>query len=223
MLEAEGRTIGVVTGVQGMRWYEVTVEGEDAHAGTTPMGLRRDALLAAARMIEAVHAAALRHGPSAVATVGLIEASPNSRNVVPGRVFFTIDLRHPEEGVLEAMEGGVRAELGAVAEAVGVALGFERVWHAPPVSFAEECIAAVREAAEGLGLAWREIVSGAGHDAAYVAAVAPTAMIFIPCARGLSHNEAEWAEPEHVTAGGDVLLRAVLATDARLAEQAGGQ
>lgn len=222
ILEAEGRTIGVVTGVQGMRWYEVTVEGEDAHAGTTPMEMRRDALLASARMIGAVHALALRNAPLAVATVGLIEAFPNSRNVVPGKIFFTIDIRHPQNDVLEAMERELNAELGAIAASGGVSLTLERVWNSPPVPFAKECIEAVRRAADDLGFSWREIVSGAGHDAAYVAAVAPTAMIFIPCARGISHNELEKAEPEHVAAGANVLLRAVLATDARLAEQALG-
>ncbi len=218
ILEAEGKTIGVVTDVQGMRWYEATVEGEDCHAGTTPMPMRKDALLASARMIAAINAIGLRHAPHAVATVGLIEASPNSRNVIPGKTFFTIDIRHPEDAVLAAMEAEITAELNAIAAADGITLALERVWNSPPVHFAEECVGAVRDAARDLGYAWREIISGAGHDAAYVAAVAPTAMIFVPCERGISHNELEKAEPEHVAAGANVLLRAVLATDARLAE-----
>lgn len=219
ILEAEGKTIGVVTDVQGMRWYEVTVEGEDCHAGTTPMPMRKDALLASARMIAAINAIGLRHAPHAVATVGLIEASPNSRNVIPGKTFFTIDIRHPEDAVLAAMEAEITAELNAIAAADGITLALERVWNSPPVHFAEECVGAVRDAARDLGYAWREIISGAGHDAAYVAAVAPTAMIFVPCERGISHNELEKAEPEHVAAGANVLLRAVLATDARLADR----
>ncbi len=218
ILEAEGKTIGVVTDVQGMRWYEATVEGEDCHAGTTPMPMRKDALLASARMIAAINAIGLRHAPHAVATVGLIEALPNSRNVIPGKTFFTIDIRHPEDAVLAAMEAEITAELNAIAAADGITLALERVWNSPPVHFAEECVGAVRDAARDLGYAWREIISGAGHDAAYVAAVAPTAMIFVPCERGISHNELEKAEPEHVAAGANVLLRAVLATDARLAE-----
>ena len=219
ILEAEGKTIGVVTDVQGMRWYEVTVEGEDCHAGTTPMPMRKDALLASARMIAAINAIGLRHAPHAVATVGLIEALPNSRNVIPGKTFFTIDIRHPEDAVLAAMEAEITAELNAIAAADGITLALERVWNSPPVHFAEECVGAVRDAARDLGYAWREIISGAGHDAAYVAAVAPTAMIFVPCERGISHNELEKAEPEHVAAGANVLLRAVLATDARLADR----
>ncbi len=218
ILEAEGKTIGVVTDVQGMRWYEATVEGEDCHAGTTPMPMRKDALLASARMIAAINAIGLRHAPHAVATVGLIEALPNSRNVIPGKTFFTIDIRHPEDAVLAAMEAEITAELNAIAAADGITLALERVWNSPPVHFAEECVGAVRDAARDLGYAWREIISGAGHDAAYVAAVAPTAMIFVPCERGISHNELEKAEPEHVAAGANVLLRAVLATDTRLAE-----
>ncbi len=220
ILEAEGKTIGVVTDVQGMRWYEVTVEGEDCHAGSTPMPMRKDALLASARMIAAINAVGRRHAPHAVATVGLIEAQPNSRNVIPGKTFFTIDIRHPEDAVLATMEEEITSELNAIAEASGVTLALEPVWNSPPVPFAADCVGAVRDAARDLGLSWREIISGAGHDAAYVAAVAPTAMIFVPCERGVSHNELEKAEPEHVAAGANVLLRAVLATDARLAERA---
>lgn len=219
ILEAEQKTIGVVTDVQGMRWYEVTVVGEDCHAGSTPMPMRKDALLGAARMIAAINAIGLRHAPLAVATVGLIEARPNSRNVIPGETFFTIDIRHPEDAVLASMEAEIEAELQEIAARATLDITLTRVWNSPPVHFDEACVAAVREGARALGYAHRDIISGAGHDAAYVAAVAPTAMIFVPCERGISHNELEKAEPEHVAAGANVLLHAVLATDARLGER----
>ncbi len=220
ILEAEEKVIGIVTGVQGMRWYEVTVTGAEAHAGSTPMPLRHDALFAASRMIAAVHATALAHAPDAVGTVGLIESSPNSRNVIPGSVFFTVDLRHPDDAVVAAMEEELRQEIDQIASEARVRAAVERVWDSPAVRFDEHCVAAVQRAAESLGHPARRIVSGAGHDSAYIARVAPTTMIFVPCEGGLSHNEAERAEPEHVAAGANVLLRAVLDADQRLAERA---
>ncbi len=220
ILEDEGKTIGIVTGVQGMRWYEATVTGMDCHAGSTPMHLRRDALAATARMIQAVQATGLAHPPDAVATVGLIEARPNSRNVIPGEVFFTIDLRHPEDAVVAAMEAELRAALATIAAESGVTLNFERIWDSPAVHFDPGCIAAVERAAAALGHPARRIVAGAGHDSAYIARVAPTTMIFIPCEKGISHNEMEKTEPEQLTAGADVLLQAVLETDARLGQEA---
>jgi len=222
ILEAENKTIGIVTGVQGMRWYEVTVSGMDSHAGSTPMHLRHDALVAASRMIEAVNAVGLAHKPDAVSTVGLIESRPNSRNVIPGEVFFSIDVRHPDDKVVIAMEAEIEAAIRRIAGASAVEVEFQRVWDSPAVRFDGGCVDAVRRAAADQGYASREIVSGAGHDAAYMARVAPTAMIFVPCEKGISHNEIEKAEPEHVAAGANVLLRAVLDTDARLAERAPG-
>lgn len=219
ILEAEAKTIGIVTGVQGMRWYEVTVTGVESHAGSTPMPLRHDALLGAARMISAVAAIGYAHPPDAVSTVGLIESRPNSRNVVPGSVFFTIDLRHPSDAVVAEMEQQVEETLREIAANSGLSVAIERVWDSPAVRFDADCIASVRRAAEAGGYPAREIVSGAGHDSAYIARVAPTTMIFVPCAGGLSHNEAESAEPEHVAAGANVLLRAVIETDQRLVEQ----
>lgn len=215
ILEDEDRIIGIVTGVQGMRRYEVTVDGQEGHAGATPMRLRQDALLATARMIQSVNAITLAHAPDAVGTVGLVESRPNSRNVVPGQVFFTVDFRHPDDAVLEAMEQAMHAAFARDAGALAFAVA--QVWNNPAVMFDGACVGAVRDAAAALGLPAREIVSGAGHDSAYVARVAPTSMIFVPCAGGLSHNEAESAEQHHVVAGASVLLRAVLATDRRLA------
>jgi beta-ureidopropionase / N-carbamoyl-L-amino-acid hydrolase len=221
ILEDEAKTIGVVTGVQGMRWYEVIVTGTEGHAGATPMRLRRDALVAASRMVVAVNRIGWDHAPEAVATVGLLESRPNSRNVVPGSVFFTIDLRHPNDAVVAAMEAEMRAQFERIAADGSVEMAIECVWDSPAVRFSPDCIAAVRHAAEAAGYGHRDIVSGAGHDSAYIARVAPTSMVFVPCEKGLSHNEAEHAEKTDVIAGANVLLRAVLETDQRLAERAG--
>lgn len=217
ILEAEGRMIGVVTGVQGMRWYEATLRGQDAHTGATPMRLRKNALLGAARMIDAIDAIAHAYAPDAVATVGLIENRPNSRNVIPGETFFTIDLRHPDDLVLDAMEREFRAALARVALALGLAVEEKRIWSAPAVRFDPELIDCVRAAAGKAGHSSRDIVSGAGHDAAYIARVAPTTMIFVPCAGGISHNEAESTSFEECGAGAQVLLEAVLEYDRRMA------
>ena len=221
ILEDEAKTIGVVTGVQGMRWYEVTVTGTEGHAGATPMRLRRNALLAASRMVAAIDRIGWDHAPDAVATVGLLENRPNSRNVVPGSVFFTVDLRHPSDAVVTAMEAEMRSELARIAADGNVETAVECVWDSPAVRFDPDCIAAVRRASEAAGYGHRDIVSGAGHDSAYIARVAPTTMVFVPCEKGLSHNEAEHAEKADVIAGANVLLRAVLETDQRLAEHAG--
>jgi N-carbamoyl-L-amino-acid hydrolase len=210
ILEAEGKTIGVVQGVQGIRWYEITVTGQEAHAGPTPMERRRDALVGAARMVEAVNRIGMGNRPDACATVGMMQVSPNSRNVIPGQVFFTVDLRHPDAEVLAAMGAALRRDCEAIAEEARLALEFEEIWYSPPVRFAPECVAAVQKAADTLGLPNRPIVSGAGHDAVYLSRVAPTAMIFVPCENGISHNEIENATPEDLAAGCDVLLRAMI-------------
>jgi N-carbamoyl-L-amino-acid hydrolase len=217
ILEAEGTLIGVVQGVQGMRWYEVTVTGQDAHTGATPMHLRKNALLGAARMIERIHQIALAHAPAAVGTVGLVEVRPNSRNVVPGEVFFAVDFRHPEEAVVDAMEAEFRAALPEVMAPLGLEFAEKRIWHSPAVRFDPELIECVRKGAEQADLPMREMVSGAGHDAAYIARVAPTTMIFVPCLGGISHNESESTTFEECAAGAQVLLNAVLEYDRRFA------
>ncbi len=216
ILEDEGKTIGVVTGVQGMRWYEVTVTGQDAHTGATPMYLRKNALLGAARVIDAIDAIAAEFAPHAVATVGLIENRPNSRNVIPGEVFFTVDLRHPDDEVVDRMEARMREVLPAILEPLRLTYDEKRIWMAPAVRFAPELIQCVRGAADKAGYATRDIVSGAGHDAAYIARVAPTTMIFVPCLGGISHNEAESTTFEECAAGAQVLLNAVLEYDRTL-------
>jgi len=217
ILEDSRRTIGVVTGIQGMRWYEVTIGGVEAHAGSTPMRLRRDALLGASRLVSAVHEMALEHRPNAVGTVGLLECRPNSRNTVPGSVFLTVDLRNPDDQVLEQMEDTLRVVINSIGAELNLQFDLRRVWNSPAVRFDEKCIAAVRDAARACGYPSMDMVSGAGHDSGYISRVAPTAMIFVPCATGLSHNEEESAAQSDVTAGANVLLRAVLDTDRRLA------
>jgi beta-ureidopropionase / N-carbamoyl-L-amino-acid hydrolase len=217
ILEAEQKMIGVVTGVQGMRWYEVRVFGQSAHTGATPMRLRKNALLGAARMVEAIDQVALAEAPDGVGTVGLLEVTPNSRNVVPGEVFFSVDLRHPDDAALERMEAAFRAALNANLEPLGLTFEEKRIWKNPAVAFDAELIACVRRGAEKSGFAMRDIVSGAGHDAAYIARIAPTTMIFVPCAGGISHNEAESTTLEECGAGAQVLLEAVLAYDQRFA------
>jgi N-carbamoyl-L-amino-acid hydrolase len=210
ILEAEGKTIGVVEGVQGIRWYEVTVTGQEAHAGPTPMRRRRDALVGTARMVAAVNRAALDNQPYACGTVGMLSVSPNSRNVIPGKVRFSIDLRHPDETVLNRMGAELEVECARIADENGLELDFKEFWYSRPVKFDTECVAAVKNAAEKLGFASQSIISGAGHDAVYLSRVAPTAMIFVPCKDGISHNEIEDAEPRDLAAGCAVLLSAIV-------------
>ncbi|HVF35017.1 MAG TPA: Zn-dependent hydrolase [Candidatus Saccharimonadia bacterium] len=211
ILEAEGLTIGVVTHAQGQRWYEVVFTGQEAHAGPTPMPTRRNALLGAARVIELVNEIGFRHAPFACATVGMLQVHPNSRNVIPGRVFFTIDLRHPEDAVLAQMDAELRQGLVRIAvETKLETTQFEQIFYYEPITFDPACVASVRAAATRFGYSHRDIVSGAGHDACYLSKVAPTSMVFVPCVGGISHNEIEDATPEWIEAGANVLLHAIL-------------
>jgi N-carbamoyl-L-amino-acid hydrolase len=210
ILEAENKTIGIVQGVQGIRWYEVTVTGQEAHAGPTPMPRRKDALVGVSRMVSAVNRIGLARPPYACATVGMLQVSPNSRNVIPGKVFFTIDFRHPDPDVLAGMGKEMEEEAKKIAAELKLEIDFKEIWYSPPVKFASECVAAVKQAAEDLGFSNREIVSGAGHDSVYLSRVAPTAMVFVPCKDGISHNEIEDAKPDELAAGCDVLLRAIV-------------
>src|SRR6266852_2476252 len=210
ILEAAGLPVGIVTGAQGQRWYEITVTGQEAHAGPTPMPRRRDALVGAARMIDAVNKIGHAHAPYACATVGFVQVSPNSRNTIPGHVFFTVDFRHPEDAVLTAMDTELRAACAAAAASRNVDVAVEEFWYFPPSPFDPRLVGAVREAALAQGYQHQDIISGAGHDAVYMARVAPSAMIFVPCVGGISHNEIEDAKPDDLTAGCAVLLNAVL-------------
>ena len=209
ILERHDHTIGVVTGGQGQRWYDVTITGRDSHTGTTPMDARRDALAAAAVLIQAVEQIAFDHTPG-VATVGALTVSPNSRNTIPGQVELTIDIRHPDDAALSLMADAVAQAREAIMAARSVEIALDEIWYSPPTPFDPDCIGAVRNATEVLGYPHQDMVSGAGHDAIQVASVAPTAMIFVPCADGLSHNEAESATPADLAAGCNVLLHAML-------------
>src|SRR3954471_14917385 len=206
------RAAGVVTGPQCQRWYEITVTGQEAHAGPTPMPRRRDALVGAARMIDAVNKIGHAHAPYACATVGFVEVSPNSRNTISGRVFLTVDFRHPEDAVLTAMDRELREACAAAAAKQNLEAEVKEFWYFPPTPFEPDLVGKVREAAAAQGLPHQDIISGAGHDAVYMARVAPTAMIFVPCVGGISHNEIEDAKPADLTAGCNVLLNAVLDT-----------
>jgi len=210
ILEEEGITIGVVTDAQGQRWYELTLTGVESHAGPTPMDRRKDALLGAARVVEMVNQVGLDNAPVACATVGMLNVSPNSRNVIPGQVFVTIDIRHPDDEVLSQMDQAVRQGVEKIAADIGLQADLEQIFYYAPVPFDAECVAAVRQGAKDCGYSTRDIVAGAGHDACYLAQVAPTSMVFVPCVDGISHNEIEDAKPEWITAGGDTLLRAIL-------------
>ena len=210
ILEETRNTIGIVTGALGQRWFDVTVTGMNAHAGPTPMNLRKDALLAASRIVGEVNRIALDEAPHGRGTVGFMQVSPNSRNVVPGEAKFSVDFRHPDDAGLKAMEQKLRAACVGVEDECSVTVRVEEVVYFPPCRFDAQCVAAVRAGAQAGGYPAVEIVSGAGHDAVHVANVAPTAMIFVPCKEGVSHNELEDAKPEHLAAGCNVLLHAML-------------
>lgn len=210
ILEAEGRDIGVVTHGQGLWWLEITLTGKDAHTGSTPMNMRVNAGLGMARITERVHQIAMSHQPNAVGAVGQVKVFPNSRNVIPGKVVFTVDIRSPEQGKLDAMKAEVMRAAHAVAAELGLGCAIEDVGHFDPVTFDAGLVKIVRQSAEKLGLSHMDIVSGAGHDACWINRVAPTVMIMCPCVDGLSHNEAEKISPEWAAAGTDVLLHAVL-------------
>src|SRR3954452_13118319 len=189
ILEAAQKPVGIVTGAQGQRWYEITVTGQEAHAGPTPMPRRRDALVGAAQMIQAVNRIGHMHSPFACATVGFVQVSPNSRNTITGRVFFTVDFRHPEDAVLTEMDRELREACEAAAATQHLEAEVKEFWYFPPTPFDPDLVVAVRDAAAAQGYPHQNIISGAGHDAVYMARVAPTAMIFVPCVGGISHNE----------------------------------
>lgn len=210
ILEAEDVQVGVVTHGQGQRWYEIKLTGFESHAGSTPMPRRRDALLGAARIVELVNRTALSHAPLAVGTVGMLNPYPNSRNVIPGEVFVACEFRHPDDEVLAAMDASLREGVEAICKQIGLTFDLKQIFYYKPVAFDAACVSAVRRAAQHFGYTHRDIVSGAGHDACYIARVAPTSMIFTPCVDGISHNEAEDIKPDWALAGANVLMHAVL-------------
>lgn len=212
ILEIEGKDIGVVTHGQGLWWLQITLTGKDSHTGSTPMPMRRNAGLGMARITELVHTIAMAHQPSAVGAIGHCDVYPNSRNVIPGKVVFTVDFRSPDLATLNAMKAELEEKAPKIAKELALEIKIEEAGHFDPVTFDEGCVTAVRNAAERLGYSHRNIISGAGHDACWVNRVAPTAMVMCPCVDGLSHNEDEEISKEWAAAGADVLLHAVLET-----------
>ncbi len=214
VLEDHDKTIGVVTGVLGIRWYDCVVTGMEAHAGPTPMALRKDALQVATKLMQEVVACAHRHPQDGQnhgrGTVGMVQVFPNSRNVIPGRVKFSIDLRNASDALCDAMDADIRAVAAKLSADSGLPITIEQVSAYPAQPFHPDMIAAVQRGATQLGYSNMPAVSGAGHDAVYMARLAPAGMIFIPCKDGISHNEIEDAKPEHITAGCNVLLHAML-------------
>ena len=212
ILEAEEKDIGVVTHGQGLSWMQLTIEGRDAHTGSTPMPMRRNAGLGMARVLELVDEIALSHAPDAVGAAGHIDVYPNSRNVIPGKVVFTVDFRSPQLDVIQDMEARLKEGAQKICDDMGLTVEFEKTGGFDPVEFDEGCVTAVRNAAERLGYSHRNLVSGAGHDACWINRVAPTAMVMCPCVDGLSHNEAEEISKDWAAAGTNVLFHAVVET-----------
>lgn len=210
VLEDHDVTIGVVGGVLGIRWYDCVVTGMEAHAGPTPMALRKDALQVAAKLMQEVVACAHRHPPHGRGTVGMVQVHPNSRNVIPGRVKFSIDLRNATDAMCDSMDADIRAVAARLAAESGLSITIDLVSHYTAAPFHADCVQSVQKAAEKLGYSNMPVISGAGHDAVYMSRLAPAGMIFIPCKDGISHNEIEDAKPEHITAGCNVLLHAML-------------
>ena len=211
LLEAENKTIGVVDRGQGIIWYDGKITGFESHAGTTPMPLRRDALAALSEVVLAVERIARAHGPNAVGTVGETVIAAPSRNVIPGEVAFTVDIRSPASETLDAIDGDLRSTIAEIASRRRVEIAFEAIWRKPPTIFNAKLVDAVENATKSLGYSYRRITSGAGHDACNLANVVPAAMIFVPCKDGVSHNELEDATQADCTAGANALMHTVLA------------
>jgi len=212
ILESEKHEIGVVTHGQGLNWLQVTLTGKESHTGSTPMPMRRNAGLGMAKITQLVDEIAWSHAPNAVGAIGHCDVYPNSRNIIPGRVVFTIDFRSPEKATIAEMEKKLRAGTKEICEELGLTSEIEQVGGFDPVEFDDDCVTAVRNAAQRLGYSHRNLVSGAGHDACWINSVAPTAMVMCPCVDGLSHNEAEDISPEWAAAGTNVLFHAVVET-----------
>ena len=210
VLERNHHPIGVVTGGQGQRWFDITVKGREAHAGSTPMMGRQDALVCAAQLIQIVQDIAHESCPDAVGTVGQLNVIPNSRNTIPGEVFLTVDLRHPDDEELSNMAEKLISCINSISSEHSIKIDCTEIWHNPPVKFDPACVKAISDAACELDYPHSTLISGAGHDACQVCRVTPTAMIFVPCAGGLSHNEKESAEAKDLEAGCNVLLHAML-------------
>src|SRR5258708_4357005 len=211
ILEAEGKTIGVVDSGQGVLWYDGKITGFESHAGSTPMPLRRDALATLSEIVLAMESIAKKHGPNAVGTVGEAVIAKPSRNVIPGEIAFTVDCRSADAGIMDALDKGLRAAIAEIAARRKVEVTLDLVWRKPPTHFDAKLVDAVENAAEVLGYSHRRITSGAGHDACNLNTIMPAAMVFVPCKDGVSHNELEDATQADCTAGANVLMHTVLA------------
>jgi N-carbamoyl-L-amino-acid hydrolase len=211
LLEAENKTIGVVDRGQGIMWYDGTIAGFASHAGTTPMPLRKDALAAFSEVVLAVEKAARDHGPNAVGTIGEIRIDNPSRNVIPGDLSFTVDVRSSESKILDSLHAAIQSAVAEIATRRKVSIDLKQIWRKEPTVFTPALVDAVEAAAKEMGYSYRRITSGAGHDACNLATVIPAAMIFVPCKDGISHNELEDATQADCAAGANVLLHAVLA------------
>ncbi len=212
ILESEGKDIGVVSRGQGLNWLQVTLTGRESHTGSTPMPMRKNAGLGMAKITNLVHEIAMSHQPDAVGAVGHCDVYPNSRNIIPGKVVFTIDFRSPSFDTQDDMEMRLHEGAKEICNTLDLQLEIEKVGHFDPVTFDEGCVSTIRRAAERLGYSHRDIISGAGHDACWINKVAPTAMVMCPCVDGLSHNEAEDISQDWAVAGSNVLFHAVLET-----------
>ena len=210
ILELEEKEIGVVTHGQGLSWLEITLTGKESHTGSTPMPMRVNAGLGMARITQLVDEIAHNYEPNAVGAIGQCDIYPNSRNIIPGKAVFTVDFRHPEKSIITSMEEELRLGAEKIAKEIGLTLEIESVGGFDPVTFDPNCVAMIRASAEKLGYGYRDLVSGAGHDACWINKVAPTAMVMCPCVGGLSHNEAEEITQKWASAGADVLLHSVL-------------
>jgi N-carbamoyl-L-amino-acid hydrolase len=211
ILEAEGKTIGVVDSGQGVLWYDGKITGFESHAGTTPMPLRRDALATLSEIVLAMESTARQHGPKAVGTIGEAVIANPSRNVIPGEIAFTVDCRSADAAVMDALDAGLRAAIAEISERRKVDVKLDLVWRKPPTHFDSKFVDAVEDAARKLGFSHRRITSGAGHDACNLNTKIPAAMVFVPCKDGVSHNELEDATQVDCAAGANVLMHTVLA------------
>jgi len=216
ILEAKDKPVGIVTGVQGMRWFDIVIDGSPVHAGPTPMEMRQDPVRALHKIIDRIYELTEKRSPDSRATFGDIIVSPGSRNTVPQQIKLSVDIRHPDENTLEAMEKEMRQVAIEEAKHADVDLKIDVIWRSSAVAFNQNCLNDIRRSVEVLGMPHIEMISGAGHDSVYVSKVAPTAMIFVPCERGISHNEAENADPAHLTAGTNVLFYTVLNSAKRI-------
>jgi beta-ureidopropionase / N-carbamoyl-L-amino-acid hydrolase len=211
ILEAEGKTIGVVDSGQGLLWYDGRITGFESHAGSTPMRLRRDALATLSEIVLAMETIAKKHGPNAVGTIGEAVIAKPSRNVIPGEIAFTVDCRSADAAIMDALDADLRAATAEISARRKVEVALDLIWRKAPTRFDPKLVDAVEAAAKKLGFSHRRITSGAGHDACNLNTRIPAAMVFVPCKDGVSHNELEDATQADCTAGANVLMHTVLA------------